>query len=82
LGDAIANVKSTATKDEIEKCGDCKVLDYVNSPASEAAQRQPQLPPSWIQRFGHIPQSRPVLEIVEAGIRSGGKAAISLRTLA
>ena len=36
---AIAKVKSMATKDEIEKCPGCKVLDYVNSPASEAAQR-------------------------------------------
>jgi ribose transport system substrate-binding protein len=41
-----------ATKKEIEKCGGCKVLDYVNSPASEAAQRQPQLTTSWVQRFG------------------------------
>ncbi len=49
---AIAKVKSTATKDEIEKCSGCKVLDYVNSPASEAAQRQPQLTTSWVQRFG------------------------------
>ena len=48
----IAKVKSTATKDEIEKCPGCKVLDYVNSPASEAAQRQPQLTTSWVQRFG------------------------------
>jgi ribose transport system substrate-binding protein len=49
---AIAKVKSTATKDEIERCTGCKVLDYVNSPASEAAQRQPQLTTSWVQRFG------------------------------
>ena len=49
---AIAKVKSMATKDEIEKCPGCKVLDYVNSPASEAAQRQPQLTTSWVQRFG------------------------------
>jgi len=49
---AIAEVKSMATKAEIEKCGGCKVLDYVNSPASEAAQRQPQLTTSWVQRFG------------------------------
>ena len=28
------------------------MLDYVNSPASEAAQRQPQLTTSWVQRFG------------------------------
>jgi ribose transport system substrate-binding protein len=49
---AIAKVKSMATKDEIEKCAGCKVLDYANSPASEAAQRQPQLTTSWVQRFG------------------------------
>jgi ribose transport system substrate-binding protein len=49
---AIAEVKSMATKAEIEKCSTCKVLDYVNSPASEAAQRQPQLTTSWVQRFG------------------------------
>ena len=49
---AIAKVKSMATKDQIEKCPGCKVLDYVNSPASEAAQRQPQLTTSWVQRFG------------------------------
>ena len=49
---AIAKVKSTATKDQIEKCGGCKLLAYVNSPASEAAQRQPQLTTSWVQRFG------------------------------
>ena len=49
---AIAEVKSMATKAEVEKCAGCKVLDYVNSPASEAAQRQPQLTTSWVQRFG------------------------------
>jgi ribose transport system substrate-binding protein len=49
---AIAEVKSMATKAAIEKCTGCKVLDYVNSPASEAAQRQPQLTTSWVQRFG------------------------------
>jgi ribose transport system substrate-binding protein len=49
---AIAEVKSMATKAAVEKCSGCKVLEYVNSPASEAAQRQPQLTTSWIQRFG------------------------------
>jgi ribose transport system substrate-binding protein len=49
---AIAEVKSMATKAAVEKCAGCKVLDYVNSPASEAAQRQPQLTTSWVQRFG------------------------------
>jgi ribose transport system substrate-binding protein len=49
---AIAEVKSMATKAAVEKCPGCKVLEYVNSPASEAAQRQPQLTTSWVQRFG------------------------------
>jgi ribose transport system substrate-binding protein len=49
---AIAEVKSMATKAEIEKCSGCKVAEYVTSPASEAAQRQPQLTTSWVQRFG------------------------------
>jgi len=49
---AIAEVKSMATKAAVEKCSSCKVLEYVNSPASEAAQRQPQLTTSWVQRFG------------------------------
>jgi ribose transport system substrate-binding protein len=49
---AIAATKSGATRDRIKECKGCTVLDYVNSPASEAAQRQPQLTTSWIQRFG------------------------------
>jgi len=49
---AIAEVKSRATEAEFKKCTGCKVLEYVNSPASEAAQRQPQLTTSWVQRFG------------------------------
>ena len=48
----IAEVKSDATRDQILKCTTCKLLDYVNSPASEAAQRMPQLTTSWVQRFG------------------------------
>lgn len=48
----IAEVKSNATRDQILKCTTCKLLDYVNSPASEAAQRMPQLTTSWVQRFG------------------------------
>jgi ribose transport system substrate-binding protein len=49
---AIAATKSGATRDRIKECKGCTVLDYVNSPASEAAQRQPQLTTSWVQRFG------------------------------
>ncbi|HEX2581858.1 MAG TPA: substrate-binding domain-containing protein [Dongiaceae bacterium] len=49
---AIAQVKSMATADRIRECKSCELLDYVNSPAAEAAQRQPQLTTSWVQRFG------------------------------
>lgn len=48
----IAETKSAATRDEVQRCGGCKVLDYANFPASEAAQRMPQLTTSWVQRFG------------------------------
>jgi ribose transport system substrate-binding protein len=48
----IAATKAGATRDRIKECTGCEVLDYVNSPASEAAQRMPQLTTSWIQRFG------------------------------
>jgi len=49
---AIAKVKSDATRDELLKCSGCKVLAYVNFPASRAAQHMPQLTTSWVQRFG------------------------------
>jgi ribose transport system substrate-binding protein len=49
---AIAQIKSNATRDEVMKCSGCKVLDYVNFPASDAAPRMPQLTTSWVQRFG------------------------------
>lgn len=48
----IAATKSGATREAIQACGGCKVLDYVNFPASEVAQRMPQLTTSWVQRFG------------------------------
>ena len=48
----IAATKSGATRDAIQACSGCKVLDYANFPASEAAQRMPQLTTSWLQRFG------------------------------
>ncbi len=48
----IAATKSGATQDEGKACSGCKVLDYANFPASEAAQRMPQLTTSWVQRFG------------------------------
>lgn len=48
----IAETKSGATKAMIEKCSGCQVLEYANSPASQADQRMAQLTTSWIQRFG------------------------------
>ena len=48
----IAATKSGATRDAVQACSGCKVLDYVNIPASEVAQRMPQLTTSWVQRFG------------------------------
>ncbi len=48
----IAETKSGATRDAIQACPGCKMLDYANFPASEAAQRMPQLTTSWVQRFG------------------------------
>ncbi len=48
----IAETKSGATRDAVAACSGCKVLDYANFPASEAAQRMPQLTTSWVQRFG------------------------------
>ena len=48
----IAETKSGATKDAVAACPGAKVVDYANFPASEAAQRMPQLTTSWVQRFG------------------------------
>ena len=48
----IAATKSGQTRDTIKACPGCTVLDYVSFPASEVAQRMPQLTTSWIQRFG------------------------------
>jgi len=48
----IAETKSTAAKTMVEKCKGCQVLEYANSPASQADQRMAQLTTSWIQRFG------------------------------
>jgi ribose transport system substrate-binding protein len=72
---AIAKVKSTATKDEIEKCAGCKVLEYVNLPASEAAQRQPQLTTSWVQRFGTPLYATSVATTIGTAVPSSGAAA-------
>jgi ribose transport system substrate-binding protein len=49
---AIAKTKSDATIAAIKACPGCKVVYYANFPASEAAQRMPQLTTSWVQSFG------------------------------
>jgi ribose transport system substrate-binding protein len=48
----IAATKSGATRDAIKACAGCKVLAYVDFPASEAAQRMPQLTTTWVQSYG------------------------------
>lgn len=49
---AIAQYKAKAMKQVVSQCPGCKLLDFVNFPASESAQRTPQLVTSWISRFG------------------------------
>ncbi|MHB8619083.1 MAG: substrate-binding domain-containing protein [Chloroflexota bacterium] len=49
---AIAQIKAEAMKKGLAPCTGCKLLDYVNFPASEAAQRMPQLVTSWVSRYG------------------------------
>ncbi|WP_159012921.1 substrate-binding domain-containing protein [Acidisoma sp. S159] len=49
---AIAETKSRAVVERLKACAGCKLLDYVNSPIAEVAQRQPQLVLSWVQRYG------------------------------
>lgn len=49
---AIAMVKATAVKDRLAQCTECEVLEFSNTPLAEAAQRQPQLVASWVQKYG------------------------------
>ena len=49
---AIAELKMRALQKRLKDCEGCKVLDYVNSPHSEAPQRQPQMVMSWVQKYG------------------------------
>jgi ribose transport system substrate-binding protein len=49
---AIACAKATATKDRIEECNGCKVLEFSNSPIVEVPQRQPALVTAWVQKYG------------------------------
>jgi len=49
---AIARIKSDAMKAEVAKCSGCKLLAYVNYPASTSPTRTPQLITSWIATYG------------------------------
>jgi ribose transport system substrate-binding protein len=48
----IACTKATATKERLEQCPDCEVLEFSNSPIAEVAQRQPALVTAWVQQHG------------------------------
>jgi ribose transport system substrate-binding protein len=48
----IARIKSDAMKSELAKCPGCKLLSYVNFPASEASTRMSQLATSWVSNYG------------------------------
>jgi len=48
----IACTKATATKERLEQCPDCEVLEFSNTPIAEVAQRQPALVTAWVQNFG------------------------------
>lgn len=48
----IAKIKSDAMKATLAKCSGCKLLAYVNFPASEASTRMAQLATSWVSQYG------------------------------
>lgn len=49
---AIACTKATATKERLEQCEGCEVLEFNSSPFGEAQQRQPALVAAWVQNYG------------------------------
>jgi ribose transport system substrate-binding protein len=48
----IAVAKSNAMAEVIKKCGDSKVLEIVDTPLADAANRMPQLTTSLLQKYG------------------------------
>ncbi|MHB1171146.1 MAG: substrate-binding domain-containing protein [Lacisediminihabitans sp.] len=48
----IAQIKAEAMKKELTTCPGCQLLEYSNFPASESAQRTPQLMTSWVSKYG------------------------------
>lgn len=51
----IAQIKADAMKAEIATCPNCKLLEFVNFPGSESAQRTPQLMTTWVSKYGSQP---------------------------
>jgi ribose transport system substrate-binding protein len=49
---AIACAKANATKDRLEQCQGCKVLEFHNSPIVEVSQRMPEAITRWVQEYG------------------------------
>ena len=49
---AIACAKAKATQERLQECEGCEVLEFHNSPISEASQRMPQAVASWVQNYG------------------------------
>ncbi|MBX6321811.1 MAG: substrate-binding domain-containing protein [Rhodospirillaceae bacterium] len=49
---AIACAKAHATEERLKQCPGCAVLEFSNTPISEAAQRQPALVTAWVQKYG------------------------------
>ena len=52
---AIARNKAEAMKAEIEKCANCKLLDFVSTPAAQIQQNAGQLVSSWVTKYGPEP---------------------------
>ena len=52
---AIARIKAEAMKAEIEKCANCKLLDFVSTPAAQIQQNAGQLVSSWVTKYGSEP---------------------------
>src|SRR5205823_10047467 len=49
---AIAVAKSTAMRNEIEKCKGCSVLSYEDTPLADVSSRMPPLLTSLVQKYG------------------------------
>ncbi len=48
----IALDKANAMKQEIEKCSECKVIDFIDTPLADTSNRMPSLTFSLLQKYG------------------------------